>query len=500
MNQLNIFQETNPVAGSNVLVGAIYKNSAPTILVETPVVYTAPYTGQTQAATWTNLLDVAYRYVCYESPDGSPSGTIRNDFVVQPSNNAYQTRDDLFIIGGVTANFLANGTTYGPDASLPGWNWGLERVPLGTQQIQIQYIKTVAGVDTTQDDTTADGWRLVVSGDVIAETESWVLHFLPQLTVMTSTAPTNIISSISRISIPVTNLGTDAPGNAYLIQGGTSYLQINLPSLSSIPENEPIYFTSSGGGHINAGIFTNGTDVIAFVINQNAFSVANTINHLYLGQNENLAIYKATIGSVTQWLILYTNIKYEQVGEFVCGHSKQQINTVLLNGQILLRSSYARLWEWVNLQEPSILLASDTLWDAQSVLGTNARLYYTNRGRFTPGDGSTTFRVPDYTLYGFARFIANGPGAFQVGSTEIHSHTMHGAGPITGSGGQWWLSRNTADGTAYAGGGTDKFTRRAFASGADTGMRTGSDNDAGAVGTQLETRSNNNGLYPSIRI
>src|SRR5271170_2824879 len=134
---LDIFQETNPVSGSNILVGALYLDG----VFQSSQQYTGPYEGQTQEMVFPSLQNVVYEYRCYESPDGGPDGTIRNDFFVQPSASGYQTRDDLYLIAGVSTNMIANGinNAYGPDTSLPGWNWSLEHVTQGTQQYAVQY-------------------------------------------------------------------------------------------------------------------------------------------------------------------------------------------------------------------------------------------------------------------------------------------------------------------------------------------------------------------------
>lgn len=494
---LNIFQETNPVGAGNTLVGAIYKNSAPSVLVAS-FPYPGPYTGQTQLHTFPGLLNVLYIYICYESPDGGPDGTIRNQFVVQPSNTAYQTRDDLYLIAGVSPNMAVGQPNYGPDPTLVGWNWGLERVAQGTQQYGPQYVKTVGGVDTTQDDLNADGFRLTASGDAFAGEEDFVIHFLPQLTTTTIPPATNIISDTVKVinNLP---LGSDAIGKNYLVQGIPSYLQITLPALTSVGDNEPIYFNSCGGAHITCGIFANGADKINFFVNQTSFNSSTPATHIYLCQDETIAIYKWTdpATSTAMWQVLYMDSGYKKVGEGLNGYSKLELNTAILNGQLLSRTAYARLWEWVQTLEAGCLV-SDTTWNGNTsnTLDVNGTTYYLSKGKFSTGDGSTTFRLPDLTLYGYVKLTNGLPGTFSVYTIATHTHTAHGIGSIPGSGGPYYFARNGAN-AAYSGGGTDKFGRSTTP---DTLMRTGKDNDFGGLGTELETKPNSSFLYPLIRI
>lgn len=488
---INIFQETNPVAGSNVLVGAIAVNTAPNVFVQ-HFTYPAAYDGRTQLHSFMGILDVAYRYVCFESPDGSASGTIRNDFVVKPSNNVYLTRDDLYLIADLSPNMPGNQPAYGPDASLIGWNWGLERVGFGTLQFGVDYVKTKAGVDTTQDDLDADGWRLLLAGDVIQPDEKFVIHFLPQLSQITA-APSTIINGIVKLVV-TTTLDTFAVGKSYLLQGASGYFRVNLPDLATIPDAQPIYFNSAGGSHINVGIFSNAGQKIQF-FQRTANLPSTTTDHIYLGQSENLAAYKFTDSdSSVSWVVLYGGEGYNNVGRQILSYSKQQMNSVLMQGQLLSRTNYARLWEWVLNLEAGIVI-NDSSFNNTGIFGPNSQTYFINQGRFTLGDGSTTFRIPNLCSYGFQRFTngsVNVPGDFEFGISESHSHTMDGTS-FNGPGGPFWLARNVNQ--AYSGGGADSIGRKSGSP--DTSLRTGNDNN---ITLNFENRPNSFKIYPLIAI
>lgn len=491
---INIFQETNPVAGGNVLVGAIAVNTAPNVFVQ-HFTYPDAYDGRTQLHSFMGVLDVAYRYVCFESPDGSASGVIRNDFVVKPSNNAYLTRDDLYLIADLSPNMAGNQPVYGPDTSLVGWNWGLERVGFGTLNFGVDYVKTKAGIDTTQDDLDADGWRLLADGDVIQPNEKFVIHFLPQLSQITA-APSNLINTINKITVNTT-LDSSAPGQSFFIQGLTGYLRIDLPDLDSIPDAQPIYFYSAGGGHVNVGIFAKPGQSIVFF--NRSSNLPNTLtDHIYLGQSETLALYKFTDSdSSKKYIVLFGGEGYVNVGKQITSYSKQVINSALLQGQLLSRTNYARLWEWVLSLESGIVI-NDSAFNNTGILGPNNQTYFINQGKFTLGDGSTTFRIPNICAYGFQRYTSGTPdlpGVFEYCMSESHDHTMCGTS-FNGPGGPFFLARNVNQ--AYSGGGADSFGRKSVSP--DATLRTGRDNISNTAVLNYDNRPNSFKIYPLIGI
>lgn len=493
---INIFQETNPVAVGNSLVGALYKDSAPTILLD-HVVYTGPYTGQTQLHTFVVSQKILYRYICYESSDGTASGVIRNSFVIQPSSNTYAIRDNLDLLAGTTATMDVNGTTYGPDAALIGWNWYLERVAAGSMQYGVDWTKTKAGADTTIDDVDADGWRLLVADDVFQSAERFVVHFYPQLSVSTETA-SNLITQTHILTVDTT-LDETALGNSFLLQGGGGFISITLPDITVVADNEPIYFISSGGSHINGGIFAKAGQVLQWYSNNSNLGTGTYSTYMILGQCESLAVYKFTYpDSSMRWIVLSGGEGLRQVGEQILTYSKIPLNTVFASGQLISRSSYRRLWDWVQSLDSSMLIP-DSQFENTVTGGTNSQIYKINYGRFTLGDGSTTFRLPSIPFYGFQRLVQGAPtgrnaGSMEIGLIEAHNHTLHGSGGINGAGGPYLLARNLNG--AYSNGGVDQFGRKPLSSGPDTTMRTGEDN---GLTVQYETRPNNFGIYALIR-
>jgi microcystin-dependent protein len=90
--------------------------------------------------------------------------------------------------------------------------------------------------------------------------------------------------------------------------------------------------------------------------------------------------------------------------------------TIKANGAILSRTTYAALWAWA--QASGNLAASDAAWGAGAF------------GSFSPGDGSTTFRIPDLRAHTL-RGADDGRGTvvgFNVGSVQADQLLAHAHG------------------------------------------------------------------------
>src|SRR4051812_30433531 len=97
---LSLFQQTKPVGAGHSLVMAISKKSAQNIILhyfELPLAYT----GQTQLHTFAGIDNVMWYYQLFESPDGTPTGVVRNYFDVEPNANTYASRDDLYLVADI---------------------------------------------------------------------------------------------------------------------------------------------------------------------------------------------------------------------------------------------------------------------------------------------------------------------------------------------------------------------------------------------------------------
>lgn len=367
-------QPSNP---ANWLVAAIYDASAPSVLVDS-IPLPKPY-GSTKNITFMNLDGIVYDFKLFESATTSPVGTVRNTFSFQPSLGTITlVREDLYLIADVSPDFPSGQTAY-QDDTLKNWLFDIERVGVGTLQKGVDYELTLNGVPN--DSINANGWRLLQDGDVIGEQEKFVLHFLPQVTSTSTGSGSSGPGFISGSVVLTEDITLD---NTYmkkvcLLQGdGIDHFTVTLPPLATVADNQMIGFISAGGDHINAVVDGNGTDSIFF----------NGIQaELILGQSEQFWLFKSN----GIWNVAFPDGNFKTVGEIVMHYLTEEINSVFANGQLLLRQANARLWKFVS-QLPTTLLINDSQWNVTQNI--NGRTVYVNRGKFTTGDGSTTFRVP----------------------------------------------------------------------------------------------------------
>ena len=423
---LSLWQKTNAVPAGFTLVMAISKKTTPTVIVayyELP----GPYTGQTQLHTFTGLQNVVYYYQLFQSPDHLADGTVLNYFDVQPNQNAYNIRDNLYLRADISSFFASNTNFYGQDSSLIGWNWYLESPSLGTLNYGETWTKTVAGVATTIDDLAADGFKYLQAGYLIGNDERAVIHFYPQLSA-TSTPQSSTMISQTTLLTTTTTLTNSAAGQEFELEGGGGYFQVNLPDIATVPDSVPIFFNSAGGSHVNVGIAAFAGQVLQWFDNQANLGSNTRASIIYLGQGENIWISRFTYPDGSKrWLVKGDTAGIRMVGETVYDWSKMPLNTVLANGQYLSRANYARLWAWVQNLEAGCLIADSSFDNTSSFDGAN---YFINHGKYTTGDGSTTFRVPNLTSTsgagaGFLRMIDGSgrlPGSFQIDSMAIHQH------------------------------------------------------------------------------
>lgn len=93
-----------------------------------------------------------------------------------------------------------------------------------------------------------------------------------------------------------------------------------------------------------------------------------------------------------------------------------------LTGQLISRTTYATLWAFA--QASGMIAGSDATWSSSSLFG-----------QFSPGDGSTTFRVPFYAGYFLRPWVASGgidsgrnAGDVQASANLAHNHGITDAG------------------------------------------------------------------------
>lgn len=240
------------------------------------------------------------------------------------------------------------------------------------------------------------------------------------------------------------------------IAGGSNRVTYTLPSISNVDESAIIPFETSGNNLSQVTIST--------VESQFIYFNGSAVNVIHMGMGEILWLQRGEDG----WYVISMFGNFQSVGEIELGYKKKK-NSLELNGDLVLRADYPRLWYEVSSFGSSIV--SDVLWNP----GNAADMSY--KGCFSTGTNSTNFRLPDVRGL-FMRFTDEDStgrdpdartnqhaGGYQEDEFERHDHEFESQeGNDNLGGGGWLATANNTSGGAY----NNNHTRISFEGGAET--------------------------------
>jgi hypothetical protein len=403
--------------GNNFVV-ALYDPSNPSSFPASPVFQQAITTGFPGpfSVTATGLQAIVYNFYLFDTPGTTPGGTVRNQFSLQPTIQTLQVRASLYLITDSSPGLSSSSPTYtDPTSSLATWSYDFEQIGYGTLNPGI-------GNDYTIDPTTHN--PTLLAGNPYTG-QKFVIHFIPIVSnqPISVTAP-SIVSSYRLITATTTLTNSDM-GKLIAIQGASTAITVTLPSVGSFADNESIFLLSSGGVHKNVIIQAAGSDVFQWLQYSNQ-TTAQT--QMILGQSEQMLLIKA--GGV--WNVAQVSDGVKMVGEIVYDYNLFPINTIQADGVPRNRADYPRLWNYIQKLNGSAIASEGAGvggWaQVTSVDGVN---YSLNNGKFTYGDGSTTFRVPllgatgGSAQTGFLRLIDGVNRTVGSGQADGYSDHVH---------------------------------------------------------------------------
>ena len=381
---INLSISAAPSITSNDIVVAIYDTTAPSTVVAYQS-FAAPHTAP-QNISFTNIPAGCYNVIVYQAPTNDPTaggfaGVTEFQFVYDPQWGSATVRTDLVLTGGVSSGFSTGANSY-TDNTLTGWEYSIERRGIGT---------LIAGIDVS---IQSNGFTLLASGDVIGAGELFILHFQPQITTV---QPLNVITGGQMfgggevLTVDTTLAASDMGKVINLAAATAVVLNITLPASSSVSNYKMTVVNSEGGSHTVANIIPAGSDQIeAFNdtwSNSDPFAVC---------QGESFWIYY----DGTAWRIINAVGNWGKVGEIFFSDSLFQLNCLQLNGGLgtLLRSKYPRLIRFILQKLDSSLIVVDGSggWSKFLTSGDLSDSLYPNMGKYSSGDGSTTFRLPQF--------------------------------------------------------------------------------------------------------
>ena len=392
---INLSISSAPSITTDYIVVAIYSASSPTVVADFQS-FAAPHTSP-RNIIFTGVDAGVYYVRTWQHSTGTVGGTLRHEFVYDPSYSTVEIRLSLFLHVGTTPGMVAGTTSYTAtpaDGTLDGWDYNIElRQSYGTLEPNVDWQKLVGPT----------GWELLLLDYTFQPDEVYILHFYPKITVVTPTVVTaNLFSDCSIINTDTSLVAADM-SKVYLLQSASAILNVTLPDITTVTALKIITFISDGGNQINASIKSFEGGNIQFKNGSRSSVILGQCERVTLFMNDGV------------WNVFNADGQFSQVGQIINQYNQSTLNSIFADGSLLVRAQYPRLWEYVQTLDATMLI-SDANW-------LNVALY--NKSRYSTGDGSTTFRIPLLTTYSIMKGVdgsARKAASQELDALKDHQH------------------------------------------------------------------------------
>lgn len=273
---------------------------------------------------------------------------------------------------------------------------------------------------------TAGGFQLTTPGDILVEGEIFGLD-IREYQNTTGAVGSMALSGVKPVPVSTTLVASDV-NKLIQIRSATTPLTLTLPKLEDIQENTIWPVETMIGNSFKCKIQTQNSQNIYFRNTSRTF--------MYIGPGESIEFFAGPDG----WYVRNPVGNWGQVGDITPSYLGG-LNKIICDGSLYDRASEPRLWEFA--QTLGGILVSDSIWQTASVSMSNPTriIPYPFRGRFSTGNGSTTFRVPDLRNQalrsvkragGFSPLASstdteryeNLVGTYQDDMVKVHAHKM----------------------------------------------------------------------------
>jgi hypothetical protein len=252
------------------------------------------------------------------------------------------------------------------------------------------------------------GFSLVGTGNVLVEGERFLLLVYELIggSSAGSVGGTGGFKGAVSVSTNITFDTVNHLNKLIQLRGGSSQLQFTLPFVDDIPDNTVIEIEAMITNSVEHKIQTQGAQNIYF----------NNTSYTSIGirAGESIRLYRADDGYYLlsqDFAKMYSVIGAKPEPSYVVG-----LNELKCDGTTINRSDYPRLWEAVQTFGLSLVDESD--WSL-------------NKGFFSRGNGTSTFRLPDFRDMFVRGANTQTPGTFQDESVNLNSGVK--AVKVTGS-------------------------------------------------------------------
>lgn len=344
---------------------------------------------------------------------------IGDTYFVQFLPDSTTSPDDLYLVVGRGLSYdPLEGAVQYRNSSLAGQSYRVEQRGIGPRRTDEITIVSVGGWD-------------LLGGELFNFNDTWIVHFYPTIILQSPTVSGTGKEYEDIIEITADTVYDAAHlGKLILAKGAGTTIKYSLPLGASIPAGKCLAFKNTGKNAKFLTLETAAGQDVQF--HWNTTEVLN--DQIWIGQNELIKLQWKT----DKWVII-NNWNLNDVGKLDDGY-KVHPNTLWLNGSLPVRAEQPRLWFIISTFFPDMLL-SEPGWA-------------TEKGFYSVGDGSTTFRLPDWTdqtakAVNNTSRIAGSKQAAQVGEFTLDpikaKSTQHSSSSTALTGVQKLLVNNAVD-------------------------------------------------------
>lgn len=367
----------------------VYSAAAPSVVVDMQE-FSAPHSAA-RNITFASLDPGVYIVNTYSTPGDPVVGTLRHSFIYDPTFQSADIKATEFLKMTAGNNQYTDNAWAGYDIDI------VYRTGFGPLFPTDQISWVLNG------SSQVIGFQLSQIGDVFAADEQFTVSFKPKITTVSPVVTSAKIVTSEEVITADEVLTSSQIGRLLRLQGVNPSFTVSLPAIGSIQAYSLFMLVSDGGSHTMVTIDIDG---------------AGSINHfgnrtqLHLAQGEKAWI----LYTGTDYVVLNDCPGPLRVGEIIDIYDKDITvqGAIFADGSLLDRDEYPRLWDFVNQLDGSMLI-TDAAWTASTA----------QHGRFSLGDGTTTFRLPRLYTDGYARGVDGSSrlaGSHQDDAVLTHEH------------------------------------------------------------------------------
>lgn len=409
---LNAYSKAYPTI-TNRIRASVYLQTDPQALIASIIDATAGH----PARTWSfpGLPRTNYGFTLDEIDGvGTPINNLATFDVVPGEIDGMLVRGDEQIQVGITTGFITGATSFTFDGTSGKPNYiGWEIVPSELTGRGI----LVRGVDYSWDKTTGT-FSLLQVGDVFASLNWYNIHFDPILNPAGNSYPSVNDFEINYLDVD-TSIDSSYFGHKLIVEPSSDLVKIYLPNILTVPQGRRMFVEITGSGNLNCVEFD--------TIDGSTINFLRGNLHAYSSESFSIYKWKNPFSGTFEWRVCESFGNFNNCGTVV-SHDQIQlglINFLKLDGSSVSRRRYARLYEDIVLNLPSLQVCNYDDW------GTVYPVTFYSLANSANPLNVDLFHIPDRrNLFERSTSGSSVAGTYSEDSIKYHKHKIPSTKPL----------------------------------------------------------------------